>query len=427
MFCSRNKLQHRYSMNELKLIGPFKQILTLNGLPLRGPLKDDQLEVITDGGILIEGNIIRETGRFKDLLSAYYTLIESFEETDSSYVLIPGLVDAHTHICWAGSRAIDYALRLQGMTYQEIAGRGGGIWHTVSCTREITEDDLAELTAVRANQLLHRGITTVEVKSGYGLDFDNEIKMLKSIHKANESTDAELVPTCLAAHIKPHDFNGTSADYLNWVLSNLLPAIKEMNLSRRVDIYIDKGAFETGESLHFLKQAGKLGFDITAHADQFMPGGIKAALDAGALSADHLEVITDENIGLLARSNTIPVVLPCSSLGLGVKYAPARRLLDAGTSLAVASDWNPGSAPMGNLLAGASILGMYEKLSTAEIFAGITFRAAHAINLPDRGILKTGMKADFVAFPCSDYREILYYQGSLLPEIIWKNGKQATQ
>lgn len=411
-------------MNELKLIGPFKQLLTLDGLTLKGPLQDNQLEVINDGGILIKGNIIRETGKFKDLLAAYYNSIESFEEIDSSYVLMPGFVDVHTHICWAGSRANDYAMRLQGMTYQEIAGHGGGIWHTVKCTREMPADTLAELTALRANQLLHRGVTTIEVKSGYGLDYDNEIKMLESIRKAAEVTDAELIPTCLAAHIKPPDFSGTTDDYLKGLLHKLLPEVKKKNLSRRVDIYIDKGAFEPEESLHFLMQAKKLGFEITAHADQFEPGGIKAALEARSLSADHLEVISEESIKLLAGSKTVAVVLPGSSLGLGIKFAPARKLLDAGASLTIASDWNPGSAPMGNLLAEASILGIYEKLKTAEIFAGVTFRAAHALNLSDRGILKTGMKADFIAFPCSDFRDILYYQGSLLPEIVWKNGKR---
>jgi len=414
-------------MNELKLIGPFKQLITLDGLPLKGPLQDDQLEIIVEGGIVIEGNIIHETGKFKDLLAVYYISIESFEETDSSYVVMPGLVDSHTHICWAGSRASDFAMRLSGKTYQEIAALGGGIWYTVTQTRAMPVDDLAEITAQHANWLLKRGTTTIEVKSGYGLDFDNEVKMLESVNRAKKSTEAELIPTCLAAHIKPHDFDGSSEAYLEWIVQELLPEIKRRSLCRRADIYIDKGAFEIKESLHFLKQARKSGFEITAHVDQFMSGGIKATLEAGTLSADHLEVISDENIRLLAMSDTVAVVLPGSSIGLGIDFAPARKLLNAGASLAIASDWNPGSAPMGNLLAEASIMGIYEKLSMAEILAGITFRAAKALNLRDRGIIKKGMIADFIAFPCSDYREILYCQGSLLPELIWKNGKRTAE
>jgi len=174
--------------------------------------------------------------------------------------------------------------------------------------------------------------------------------------------------------------------------------------------------------LTYLKAAHQLGFDITIHADQFRVGGSAIACEIGALSADHLEFSGDKEIELLAKSSVIPVALPASSLGLGNKFIPARKLLDKGASLAIGSDWNPGSAPMGDLLLSAAILGMYEKLNTAETFAAITFRAAKALGLSDRGILKPGYKADFIAFELNDYKEILYNQGRIKPALIWKNG-----
>jgi imidazolonepropionase len=407
-------------MHKLKLIGPFTQAVSMDGLPLRGPLADSQLEIISQAGILINGEKIETIGPFRELKS----LTPVVEPVEGEQVVMPGLVDTHTHICWAGSRAGDYALRLAGKGYLEIAKKGGGIWSTVTMTREAGMEELARLTATRANRLLHHGTTTLEVKSGYGLNADDEWKILKAIQKANEITQVDLVPTCLAAHIKPRDFEGSSREYLDYLIKELLPRIRAEHLCSRVDIYVDEGAFDTEDARYYLSAAKDLGFDVVVHADQFMPGGTKLAVEVDALSADHLETITDDDISLLAQSNVIPVALPGASLGLGVKFAPVRKLLDVGTSLVIASDWNPGSAPMGNLLMQAAVLGVYEKLTMTETLAAITCRAAAVLNLNDRGILKPDMLADFIAFPCSDYREIVYNQGGMGPGVIWKKGKR---
>jgi len=410
-------------MQELKLIGPFNQLLTMDRLPVKGPLGDDQLEIITEAGMLVKGSIL-EIGKFKDLLARHYDSLESLEEIDTPAVAMPGLIDAHTHICWAGSRAGDYAMRLAGKTYHDIAKAGGGIWSTVTKTREASAEELTDLTVTRANQMLQRGITTIEVKSGYGLDLPNELKMLECIQQADSIAEADLISTCLAAHIKPRDFGGSHIAYLQWVAEELLPRVSSRKLSRRVDIYIDEGAFTADDARYFLQEAKKLGFEVVVHADQFSRGGVTVAVELGAVSADHLEASTDKDIKLLAESNTVAVALPGASLGLGVSFAPARKLLDTGASLAVASDRNPGSAPMGNLLVAAGILGVYEKLTMAETLAAITCRPAIALRTPDRGILKKDMLADFITFSCSDYREILYNQGSLLPDTAWKKGKR---
>jgi imidazolonepropionase len=411
-------------MHELKLIGPFSQLLTLDHLPLKGHLGDDQLEIITGAGILLKGKLILETGKFKNLLATHYSSLESLEEIDSPAVALPGLIDSHTHICWAGTRVDDYAMRLAGKTYLEIAKAGGGIWHTVTKTREASAEELTDVIVMRASQILHRGVTTLEVKSGYGLDLPNELKMLECIQRANEKSDSDFVSTCLAAHIKPVDYDGTSRDYLRWIIGELLPVVRARNLSRRVDIYVDEGAFTIDDARYYLGEAKKLGFEGVVHADQFNKGGVNIAVELEAASADHLEASTDEDIKLIAGSGVVAVALPGASLGLGVNFAPARKLLNAGASLAIASDWNPGSAPMGNLLTAASILGIYEKLTMAETLAAITCRSANALKASDRGMLKTGLLADFITFPSSDYKEILYNQGSLLPDTVWKNGKR---
>lgn len=412
-------------MSVKKLIGPFTQAVTLRGLPLKGALNDSQLEIIPEAGVLVNNGKIAAVGGFQKMVKDGNGEEKVVEEMKESQVLVPGFIDPHTHICWAGSRVGDFAKRLEGKSYSDIASQGGGIWSTVMHTREATRDKLVENTRHRANELMISGTTTIEVKSGYGLTTESELKMLEAIAEANEHVVPELIPTCLAAHILPRDFKGKAEEYLEKIVEELLPLIMQKKLSERVDIYIDKGAFTVEQAIQYLKKAVDAGFRLTVHADQFSCGGSTTAVEVGALSADHLEVSGDKEIERLAQSDTIPVALPGASIGLGVRFAPARRMLDAGTSLAMGSDWNPGSAPMGDLLVQASIMGVYERLSIAEILASITFRSAAALDLQDRGMLDAGKLADFSAFPVHDYREIIYNQGKIKPSRVWKNGQMA--
>lgn len=407
-------------MNNLKLLGPFKQLISMDGLPLRGPLADSQLNIIENAGILLNGERIEAIGQFRDLLSH----TRSIEETGNALTAMPGMIDVHTHICWAGSRAGDYAKRLAGKNYLQIAEEGGGISSTVSSTRKAPEELLAQITAAHAEMMMTDGVTSIEVKSGYGLNKDSEIKMLRAIQKAGKMTHADLTPTCLAAHIKPADFEGSASSYLEYIVNEILPVVKSEELAHRADIYIDKGAFNEVEGRYFMKSAKDLGFDFSVHADQFFRGGLKLAVEFDAVSADHLEATIDEDIKMIAESRVIPVALPGASLGLGAGFAPARKLLNSGASLVIASDWNPGSAPMGKLLLQATILGVYEKLTMAETLAAVTSRAAPVLRLNDRGIIRPGMLADIIAFPCSDYREIIYSQGAMPVAAVWKRGKK---
>lgn len=406
----------------IQFIFPFSQILTMRHLALKGVLQDNQLEIIENGGILIENDTIIEVNTFANLLRKAKELKAEFIVLEEKLVLTPGLIDSHTHICYAGSRAGDFSKRLGGKTYLDIAKEGGGILYSVQKTREASENELIEYLMKRAKRHFQEGVTTCEVKSGYGLNVNDELKMLTAIQKANQKLSIDLISTCLAAHTIPKEFSGRAGSYLSMLCQDLLPQIKKQNLSHRIDIFVEDTAFNVTEAKKYIQFAQELGFEITIHADQFHPEASILAVEMNALSADHLEASTEKEIKIIANSNTVATVLPGACLGLGIQMPPARKLLDEGACLAIATDWNPGSAPMGDLLMQASVLGTYQKLSIAELWAGITFRAAKALNINKIGKLESHYKADFLAFPTDDYREILYAQGKLKPNMIWKNG-----
>ena len=405
----------------MKIIGPFKQILTLSNIPYKGAVKDEQLEILTDAALVVKDGKIEDVGEWSTIKEKYPTA--QIEEITDDRVLLPGFIDSHTHICFGGKRSRDFAMRLNGKTYLEIAESGGGIWSTVTNTRKDSMEKLSESALMRANRLIENGVTTIEVKSGYGLSVEDELKMLEAIQKLKNSTRATIVPTFLGAHMKPRDFKGSDAEYLQLLVDEVFPIIQENAWANRVDIFTEQTAFSIEDSREYLQKAKELGFELTVHADQFTAGSSIMAVELGAVSVDHLEFSGEKEIKAIADSNTVAVALPGASIGLGMQFTPARKLLDAGACLGIASDWNPGSAPMGDLLTQASILATYENLSMAEVLSGITFRAAKALNLMDRGKIEKGLQADFVSFPTDDYRDIIYYQGQLKPNQVWLAGE----
>jgi imidazolonepropionase len=399
-----------------QLIGPFKQIIALSDLPLKGPLSDDQLTIIDNGGVVISDGKISSIDSF----SSFDLKDFEHQSVHEDMVLLPGLVDCHTHLVWGGDRSRDYVMRMAGKSYQEILAAGGGIFDSVSKTQEATEGQLLAALKKRVARHLKDGVTTIEVKTGYGLLPEQELKLLNVIRQGHAEVNADMVSTCLAAHVCPQELE--KKDFLDYLENELLPQIRVKGLSNRVDIFVEDNAFGADLARPYLKAAKALGFAITIHADQFTTGGSELAVELGALSADHLEASGEKEIKALAQSDVMPVALPGASLGLGMQFTPARKLLDAGAGLAIATDWNPGSAPMGDLLVQAALLGIYEKLSAAELIAAMTFRAAQALGLKDRGKLALGERADMVAFPLSDYREIFYHQGKSKPTAVWVKG-----
>lgn len=411
------------SKNTYQLLGPFTQLLPMSHLKLKGSLRDADLTVIENGGILIENEEIIAVGDYEDLIFKADQYKPVIQPIAGDSVCLPGFIDCHTHSCFAGSRARDYALRNSGSSYLEIAAAGGGIWDTVTQTRKANFQELEAGLIARCQRFLRDGVTTLEVKSGYGLSVAEELKMLRVIRSANEKVPQDLIATCLAAHMLPRDFDGSASAYLDTLQTELLPILLAEGLTHRIDAFIEKSAFSPEQIVPYLQKAKSLGFDLTLHADQFTAMGSAVAVALEAKSADHLEVSGTKEIEALAKSNTVATALPGASLGLGCGFTPARKLLDAGACLAIASDYNPGSAPMGDLLTQAAILGAFEKLSHAEVFAGITTRAAAALGLQDRGSLEPGKKADLVLFPTDNFTEILYNQGQLKPVSVWKSGQ----
>jgi imidazolonepropionase len=414
------------SKNQYILIGPFKEALTMEGLPLKGALRDSELKVIRHAGILMEGRTIKAVDDFETLQREAAKLSATVITLKADMVVTPGWVDVHTHIAFAGTRAHDFGLRNAGSSYLEIAESGGGIWSTVKDTRQATEDELVSLILERANCLIRQGITTIEVKSGYGLNVGEELKILRAIQKAGTICKATLVSTCLAAHTLPKDYTGTHVEYLELMANELFPILKAEGLTKRIDAFIEKSAFSKEQIAPYFTRAKEMEFELTVHADQFSTSGSKVAVAFGARSADHLECSGEEEIRELAASDVVSVALPGASLGIGCAFTPARRLLDAGASLAIASDWNPGSAPMGQLMTQASILATFEKLSNAEVFAGLTFRAGAALGLEDRGVLAPGYRADFAIYETAHIEEITYLQGQMNPVQVWIGGERVS-
>lgn len=400
-----------------QLLGPITQILTMDSLPSKGAISDGQLPVLEDQWIRFANGVITAIGS----LDAIKQPRDEIHQLKGPHVCMPGLIDAHTHLCYAGNRAADFAARLSGMSYNSIAAMGGGILDTVRKTRQCPIQQLTDSLIERVKIVMQQGVTTCEIKTGYGLNYDDEMKMLEAIRRAGKEVPITLVPTCLAAHTKPPEYRDNK-EYLNYIVHRVLKTVVDGDFCHRVDIFIDEHAFTPKEAKPYLNTAKNMGFKIVVHADQFTVGGSLLAAEVGAISADHLEMSGSPEFEALQRGNVIPIVLPGACMGLGLPFPACRAMLDAKLSLVIATDHNPGSAPMGNLLLQASVLAMSCKLTTAETLAAITARAARALDLNDRGVLKPGNRADLILFPTDDYRDILYAQGNILPSKILVSG-----
>jgi imidazolonepropionase len=390
------------------------QLLTLAGppVPRRGHALGE-LGVIGNGGVLTRGGKILRVGRSRDLAKEARRLRARTIDC-TGRVVMPGFVDSHTHLVFAGNRVDDFERRIQGRTYEEISAAGGGIQHTAKLLRGATRRDLAAQAVTFLEQFAAHGTTTVEAKSGYGLDVASEIKILKVVRALGRKSQIELVPTLLAAHALPGEFRHRRGEYIRLMTRRLIPAVARARLAEFVDCFCDRGAFTIGECRRILRAGKQFGLIPRLHADQLTrTGATRLAVETGAASADHLDHVISSDMADLAWSKTAAVLIPGANFHLGLKdYAPARRLIEAGAAVALATDFNPGTSPALNMQLILSIACGYLRMTPAETIAAATINAAYSLRRADRlGSIETGKDADIIVMDVDDYREIPYYFG----------------
>jgi imidazolonepropionase len=409
------------------LIHSAAQLLTLaSDGPRRGAAMED-LGIIEDGAVAVRDGLISSVGPTSELGGQ----VVAVEEIDASgKVVMPGFVDPHTHLVFAGDRAGEFEQRVKGATYLEIMAAGGGIMSTVRATRAASVEQLVEESRARLDRMLAHGTTTAEAKTGYGLDTENELKMLEAIRRLDAKHPVDLIPTFLGAHAVPTEYQGRTDEYVDWVVEEMLPMVKSQIANHKsqifCDVFCDEGAFTLEQSRRVLEAAQALGFGLKIHADEFRPlGGTKLAVELGAISADHLVCTLDDEIELLVRSDTIAVALPGTPFGLGHhEYTPARRVIDAGGALALATDLNPGTCWCESMQLMVALACRFMKMTPAEAIAAATINAAHAIGMGHRvGSLEVGNQADVLILDIPDYRHLPYRFGVNLVDRVIKGGR----
>ncbi len=413
------------SSNEtLVLVRGARQLLTMRGpgAPRRGEAMQE-LGIVPDGAVLIRGGKIISLGpsrRVENLSMAR----QAHEIDATGRVVAPGFVDSHTHLVCGPARLMDYEMRLAGATYREIAAAGGGILASVRAVREMPIRRLVLQARQTLAGCVAHGTTTLEAKSGYGLDEKGERKALRAV-QALQGNPIDLIPTYLGAHVVPPEYEGRADEYIEWMHRAMMPKIKRRKLARFVDVNCDEGAFTLEQARRYLTAAKSLNFLLKIHAEQFShTGAARLAVEMGAASADHLDRIDDEDARLLASSNTVATLLPGAVFHLGLDcYPPARKLIEAAAAVALATDYNPGTSPTYSMQIILSLACSQMRMTPAEAFTAATINGAHALRCGDRvGSIETGKQADLVMFDVPDYREIPYHFGVNLVAMTMKNG-----
>ena len=415
------------------LIHNAKQLVTCAGAsgPKRGQAMQD-VGLIDDGAIAIADGVIVATGPSTEL-RARYTARQTIDA--SQKVVCPGFVDCHTHLVFAGDRVNEFELRIKGATYLEIMAAGGGIVSTMHATRAATLEQLVAGARARLDEMLRLGTTTVEAKSGYGLDTATELKLMQAVDSLDRAHPIDLVPTFLGAHAIPPEYAGRVDDYVELVTREMTPAVAEWYRASHfnaagvplfADVFCERNAFDVPQSRRVLQAASEHGMYLKAHADEFTDlGGLEMALNLGATSVDHLDATGPSGMAHLAASSAIGVVLPAVNFNLGsAHFADARGLIDAGAALALSTDINPGSAPCPSLPLVMAIACRYQRLTPAEALNAVTLNAAHAVGLGQRlGSLEAGKQADVLIIDAPDYRHLAYHFGGNPVERVIKRGR----
>jgi len=396
-------------MNSLAVLHA-SQLVTLTGAKRAriGP-ELSELGIIRNGGMLIRNGMIERVGASDEIEKN----VGDAEVVDAGgRVVMPGFVDAHTHLVFSGNRLDDFQRRARGDTYEQIAKAGGGIWSTVEKTRAASELDLLTQAKKHANWLLSCGTTTVEAKSGYGLTVEDELKILRVMRQLNEEVPLEIVPTFLGAHAIPRELSPD--EYLDVVITEMLPHVTAEKLAEFCDVFCERGYFNIDQSRKILSAAKKVGLSLRGHVDQLTnSGGAKLMAEMSATTADHLEQTDEQGIVALKKANVQPVLLPGSVYALGSsRYPRAREMIEAELAIVLATDFNPGSSPTPSMPMVLSLACTQMKMSPAEAITASTVNAAYSLNRGDKiGCLEPGKLANFVIFDCEDYRELAYWFG----------------
>ncbi|MGQ0572215.1 MAG: imidazolonepropionase [Armatimonadota bacterium] len=383
------------------------------------------LGLIRDGAVAVADGQIVVAGPSDEVRDAVRLMPGATVIDASGRVVLPGFVDPHTHLVFAGSRAHEFEMRLRGAGYLEIAAAGGGILSTVAATRASDEETLVRLGAARLDRMLACGTTTVEAKSGYGLSVEDEMKQLRAIHRLSAQHAVDLIPTVLAAHAVPPEFARDPDGYVALMTREILPAVVDEDLAEFCDAFCDVGAFTLPQGRAVLEAGAALGLTPKLHADEFSDlGGARLAAELGAISADHLLQASPDGLRAMAEAGTVAVLLPGTAYFLGVPYADARRIIDLGVAVALATDFNPGTSPMLSMPSVISLACVGMRMTPAEAIVAATINAAWAIGVAEEiGSLEPGKAADLVVLDVADHREIPMGLGAPLVRQVIKRGE----
>lgn len=410
---------------ERLLIRNLSQIATPMGKTALTGKKMEDIKIYQDGAIYCEDGIIQAVGDTQEIMHGLEPAAEMKIIDGSRKCALPGFTDPHTHFLFGGTRADEFISRLEGVPYMELLKKGGGIVSTMKATRAMTEADMYAVGKKTLEDMIKQGFTTIEGKSGYGLDHDTELKMLRAMKKMNEDLPVSLKTTFLGAHAVPPEFADNADAFIDFLIEKVLPEVVKDDLAQFCDVFCEKGVFTVEQSKKLLLAAQKMGLKSKVHADEIVStGGGGLAAQIGAISADHLLAVSSADIEKLSASDTVAVLLPITAFCMRKDFAPARRMIDEGCAVALASDYNPGScysyaAP---LLLALSVISM--KMTINEAVTAITLNAAAALGEAETaGSLEAGKRADILLLNRPDYRFLVYLTGINIVEHVIKNGK----
>lgn len=414
------------------LIKNANEVITLKS-NAQGPRTKEQMQeiaVIENGSVLIEEERIVAVGAYEQLKADFPEIIKKAETIDATgKIVMPGLVDCHTHLVHGGTREHEFNMRLNGSTYMEIMNAGGGIHATTKRTRETSFDELYEKTMQHLDVFLKHGVTTVEAKSGYGLDWETEKKQLEVAKELQAAHHIDVISTFMGAHAVPRDYKGREDEFVEVVVQEMLPKVAELELAEFNDVFCEKGVFTPKQSRRILEAGKALGLTPKIHADEIEPyQGAELAAEVGAISAEHLLVASDEGIRKMAEAGTIAVLLPGTAFFLRAPYARGRLMIDEGVPVAISTDFNPGSSPTMSLPFIMNLACMHMGMTLEEVLTATTINAAYALNRGEQvGSLEAHKKADVLILDVENYKQLQYFYGMNHTHTVIKNGQVVVQ